>query len=58
LVASNDGIKVGANYKAGDEKIEVVDKFVSNNEEDSLTRKATYEESLGWYAGITSDMFS
>jgi NADPH-dependent 2,4-dienoyl-CoA reductase/sulfur reductase-like enzyme len=58
LVASNDGIKVGANYKAGDEKIEVVDKFVSNNEEDSLTRKATYEESLGWYAGITTDMFS
>ncbi len=58
LVATNDGVKVGANYKAGDEKIEVVDKFISQGGEDSATRKATYDESLGWYAGITSDMFT
>ncbi|MEE2774151.1 MAG: NAD(P)/FAD-dependent oxidoreductase [Pseudomonadota bacterium] len=58
LVATNDGVKVGANYKAGDEKIEVVDKFISQNGEDSGVRKATYEESIGWYEGITTDMFS
>ena len=58
LVATNDGIKVGANYSAGAEKIDVVDKFVSKGDESADVRKATYEESLGWYAGITSDMFA
>jgi len=57
-VATNDGVKVGANYKAGAEKIEVVDKFISQGGESDDVRKATYEESEGWYKGITSDMFS
>ncbi len=58
LISDNDGVKVGASYKAGAEKIDVVDKFISKNGEDADTRKATYEESEGWYAGITADMFS
>jgi len=58
LIATNDGVKVGANYKAGEEKIEVVDKFISQIGEDSALRKATYEESKGWYSSITSDMFN
>jgi len=58
LIDTNDGVKVGANYKAGEEKIEVVDKFISKTGEDSALRKATYEESEGWYAGIAADMFS
>ncbi len=58
LIATNDGVKVGASYKAGDEKIEVVDKFISKTGEDDSLRKATYEESEGWYSGITADIFS
>ena len=58
LIGTNDGIKVGANYKAGAEKIDVTDKFISQGDEAADIRKATYEESLGWYEGITSDMFS
>ena len=58
LSPQNDGVKVGANYKAGAEKIDVVDKFVSQGGESADVRKATYEESEGWYTGITSDMFS
>lgn len=58
LVATNDGVKVGANYKAGEEKIEVVDKFISQTGETAEVRKTTYEESIGWYEGITADMFS
>jgi NADPH-dependent 2,4-dienoyl-CoA reductase/sulfur reductase-like enzyme len=58
LVATNDGIKVGASYKAGSEKIDVVDKFVSQGDETADVRKTTYEESIGWYNGITADMFS
>jgi sulfide dehydrogenase [flavocytochrome c] flavoprotein subunit len=58
LVATHDGIKVGANYKGGSEKIEVVDKFISKTDEDSALRKKTYQEANAWYSGITSDMFS
>ena len=58
LIDENDGVKVGANYKAGADKIEVVDKFISKTEEDADLRKATYEESESWYTAITNDMFS
>ena len=53
-----DGVKVGATYEATGKKIAKVDGFISQTGEDAATRKATYEESVGWYAGITTDMFS
>lgn len=57
LIDTNDGIKVGASYQATDEKIAKVDGFISQTGENAELRKATFEESLGWYAGITADMF-
>lgn len=57
LLGTDDGVKVGATYEATDEKIVKVDGFISQTGEPADLRKATYEESLGWYAGITSDMF-
>lgn len=57
LVATDDGIKVGASYEATDEKIAKVDGFISQTGENADLRKQTYEESVGWYAGITADMF-
>ena len=57
LIDTNDGVKVGATYEATEEKIAKVDGFVSQTGEDAATREATYVESLGWYDGITSDMF-
>lgn len=57
LINADDGVKVGATYEATQEKIAKVDGFISQTGEDANLRKATYEESLGWYAGITSDMF-
>ncbi len=57
LIDTNDGVKVGATYEATEEKIAKVDGFVSQTGESAELRKATYEESEGWYAGITSDMF-
>ncbi len=57
LIDTDDGVKVGASYQATDEKIAKVDGFISQTGEDAALRKATYEESLGWYAGITEDMF-
>ena len=57
LVDTNNGIKVGASYEATDEKIAKISGFVSKTGEDAALRKATYEESEGWYSGITADMF-
>ena len=58
LIATNDGIKVGANYEADLNKIEIVNKFISKKDETAEKRKNTYEESIDWYRKITTDMFS
>ena len=57
LIDTDDGVKVGASYEATEEKIAKTSGFVSQTGEDAALRKQTYEESLGWYAGITADMF-
>jgi NADPH-dependent 2,4-dienoyl-CoA reductase/sulfur reductase-like enzyme len=57
LIAPEDGVKIGAQYQPTEEKIASVSSFVSETGEDAATRKQTYEESLGWYAGIVADMF-
>lgn len=57
LIAPEDGVKVGASYEPTPEKIASVDSFISNTGEDTALRKATYEESLGWYSGIAADIF-
>ncbi len=57
LIDTEDGVKVGATYEATPEKIAKVDGFISQTGESAEVRKATYEESEGWYTGITSDMF-
>lgn len=57
LIATNDGVKVGASYEASDGKIAKTTGFISQVGEDTALRKKTYEESIGWYNGIISDMF-
>ncbi len=57
LIGTEDGVKVGASYEATEEKISKVDGFISQTGEDAALRKQTYEESIGWYNGITADMF-
>jgi sulfide dehydrogenase [flavocytochrome c] flavoprotein subunit len=57
LIDTDDGVKVGASYEATDEKIASTGSFVSKTGEDAALRKATYEESVGWYEGITADIF-
>ena len=57
LVATNDGVKVGADYTGGDEKIDVTSKFISKTGEAADLRAQTAEEANGWYDGITKDIF-
>jgi len=56
-IAPGDGVKVGARYKPGDGKIAPTEKFISQTGESAEVRKETYEESFGWYDGITADIF-
>ncbi|MGI9522271.1 MAG: FCSD flavin-binding domain-containing protein [Hyphomicrobiaceae bacterium] len=57
LIATDDGVKVGAAYKAGADKIEPTNTFISKTGEDAAMRSQTYQESIGWYDGITTDIF-
>jgi len=57
LIAPDDGVKLGASYEPTPEKIASVHSFISATGEDAALRRATFEESLGWYAGITADIF-
>lgn len=57
LIDTDDGVKVGASYEATDEKIASVESFISQTGEDAALRKQTYEESIGWYEGISADIF-
>jgi NADPH-dependent 2,4-dienoyl-CoA reductase/sulfur reductase-like enzyme len=57
LLGPEDGVKVGATYEPTPEKIATVEGFISQTGEDAALRRATFEESLGWFAAITADMF-
>lgn len=57
LIGTDDGVKVGAKYEATPEKIAKTEGFISKTGEDAALRKRTYEESIGWYQGITADIF-
>ena len=57
LIGTDDGVKVGAQYAVEEGKIAATSTFISKTGEDAALRKTTYEESIGWYDGITKDIF-
>lgn len=58
LIALADSVKVGAHYVPSDDgAIRSTSTFISQLGESAAVRKATYQESSGWYASITKDMF-
>lgn len=58
LVDTDDAIKVGGRYEPRDGKITATETFISQPGESDELRKETQGENMGWYAGITADMFS
>ena len=58
LIETDDTVKVGGRYEAKDGKIAAVETFISKPGESAQLRKETQEENMGWYAGITADIFS
>ncbi len=57
LIETDDGVKVGAQYSPADGKIAANSTFISQTKEEDALRKANYEESVGWYTGIVTDIF-
>lgn len=61
-VATGDAIKLGANYairdRDGREFLAPFDSFSSEPGEDAAERKENFDEAVGWYAGMTADMFA
>ena len=57
LIDTDDAVKVGGAYEAKDGKIAASSTFVSKTGEAADLRKATQAENMGWYAGISTDMF-
>ncbi|PZA10267.1 NAD(P)/FAD-dependent oxidoreductase [Rhodopseudomonas palustris] len=58
VLAQDDTVKVGGRYEPKDGKIAEIEGFVSKTGEDSGLRLQTSEENMGWYAGITADIFT
>ncbi|CAN1494465.1 HcaD Uncharacterized NAD(FAD)-dependent dehydrogenases [Rhabdaerophilaceae bacterium] len=57
LIDTDDAVKVGGAYEAKDGKITASSTFVSKTGETAELRKATQAENMGWYAGISEDIF-
>ncbi|RVU38166.1 NAD(P)/FAD-dependent oxidoreductase [Hwanghaeella grinnelliae] len=57
LLAPSDAVKVGASYQATEEKIAKIDGFISKTGESGTLRADNAKEAVGWYSGITADMF-
>jgi NADPH-dependent 2,4-dienoyl-CoA reductase/sulfur reductase-like enzyme len=58
LLAPDDNVKIGANYAPKDGKLDPSGSFVSQRGEAADVRKQNYQESQGWYAAITAEMFA
>jgi len=56
LFAPGDAVKVGAHCEPTPGKIASVESFISQTGEAAEPRRASHEESLGWCAGITTDI--
>ncbi|MGE0287708.1 MAG: FCSD flavin-binding domain-containing protein [Bradyrhizobium sp.] len=57
LIETDNAVKVGGRYEPKDGKISAAETFVSKVGETAELRKQTQEENIGWYSGITTDIF-
>jgi NADPH-dependent 2,4-dienoyl-CoA reductase/sulfur reductase-like enzyme len=57
LIDADDTVKVGGRYEPVDGRIKEIEGFISKTGESAVLRKQTQEENMGWYAGITADIW-
>ncbi len=58
MIAPDDSVKIGANYRPDGQKLVPENPFVSQVGEADATRAGTHAESLAWYNDITRAMFA
>jgi NADPH-dependent 2,4-dienoyl-CoA reductase/sulfur reductase-like enzyme len=58
LIETDDTVKVGGRYEPKDGKIFAVETFISKTGESAELRKQTQDENMGWYKGISADIFT
>ncbi|WP_245429230.1 NAD(P)/FAD-dependent oxidoreductase [Rhodoplanes elegans] len=56
-IAPDDAIKNGARYEPRDGKIVMLDPYTSQRDESAELREKQAKEAVGWYRGMTTDMF-
>lgn len=57
LIESDDSVVVGGRYRPTAEKIAEVESDISGLADSAAVRRANYEDSAGWYAGLTVELF-
>jgi NADPH-dependent 2,4-dienoyl-CoA reductase/sulfur reductase-like enzyme len=56
-LSPDDAIKNGARYEAREGRIAMIDPYTSQREENGDLRARQAHEAIGWYAGMTTDIF-
>lgn len=57
LIAPDDAVKVGGSFGPKDGRIASIEPFISKAGESADLRKQTQDENMGWYAGVSADIF-
>src|SRR5262249_3447452 len=58
VVAPDDDVKIGANYAPSEGRLAASGGFISERGEAADTRRQNFQDSIGWYAAITAEMFA
>ncbi len=56
-LAKDDAVKNGGRYEPKDGRVVALETFVSALDEPATLRKRQYEEAVGWYRAMTTDIF-
>ena len=57
LIATDDSVMVGGSYRPSADKIAQVTSEISGLDDTAPVRRGNYEDSAGWYAGLTSELY-
>jgi NADPH-dependent 2,4-dienoyl-CoA reductase/sulfur reductase-like enzyme len=57
LLAPDDAVKIGGSFAPREGRIASVEPFISKTGESADLRKQTQAENMGWYTGISADIF-
>lgn len=57
MISTENSVVVGGEYKATPDKIEQTKSDISALEDTAAMRRENYEDSAGWYSGITQELF-